>query len=662
MIQIQFGNDLIDFPQLTVLIGPNGSGKTRLIKSIGEPWNAMPGQEKRFGKVNSDGELTAFKQTYIQQMSGDSPEGLTRPMKAYDPAARAEKEEQDRASRESRNRLLAAFEKEKATLGRQHLDQFQSAVEPDNGTPLSLSFIEKEPADLASAVSENEITDAVLRSAEDALSHIESRLSHYLMGHGQKKQFYVDRYYRSSGKLLRQSNLSDLVNYQSYGDHSAFAIRFNEWIARWRFELAENLFVKSVDLRAGTERALSDHAFTEAFGEAPWEIINRTLATFGLPYTLAAPDVDPRKDYHPSLIRSDGVPVPIEGLSSGEMVLFKLALSLLQFDEKKLTVTYPDLLLLDEVDASLDPENLQVWLTAIVKTVVEKMDAHVIIATHSPITAALVPEESLYKISDGDPVPRQISQRQAVDQLTEGLPTLSVDYSGQRQVFTESETDAAIMQALLAKMKAELQLPLTLNFIRTGVKHKTGETNAGRVVVRSLVKQMKEAGNRSVRGLVDWDNDPSNVSDEGIYVLGEGTHYTIENILLDPLLVAGLLIYRGKLPGYDLSVASLQSMPSAQLQELADAVCPDFGGDPTATYNAEYFGGMSVTLPEAVRSMNGHELEEMWFQSLPALREFSGKGRGRLGLHIAKFVIGNVPALCPKPLSDGLIALAGDSS
>jgi len=58
-------------------------------------------------------------------------------------------------------------------------------------------------------------------------------------------------------------------------------------------------------------------------------------------------------------------------------------------------------LLLDEVDASLHPSMIKNLLDVIEKIFL-KNGCKVILATHSPTTVALAPEESIYEISKQD--------------------------------------------------------------------------------------------------------------------------------------------------------------------------------------------------------------------------------------------------------------------
>src|SRR6185437_10189202 len=93
----------------------------------------------------------------------------------------------------------------------------------------------------------------------------------------------------------------------------------------------------------------------------------------------------------------------------------------------------------------------------------------VILATHSPSTVALAPEESLYTISrTGDPRLKRTSQDEALKHLMVGLPTLSIRDENRRQAFVESEHDETSYQQLFRLLKDKLNTPFSLEFIASG--------------------------------------------------------------------------------------------------------------------------------------------------------------------------------------------------
>jgi len=85
---------------------------------------------------------------------------------------------------------------------------------------------------------------------------------------------------------------------------------------------------------------------------------------------------------------------------------------------------FPDILLLDEVDASLHPSMMRNMLS-VINNVFIAQGVKVILVTHSPTTIALAQEESLYLMNPSG-VNRVVksNKQQALDILTEGYATL----------------------------------------------------------------------------------------------------------------------------------------------------------------------------------------------------------------------------------------------
>ncbi|MEO5867512.1 MAG: ParB N-terminal domain-containing protein [Sphingomonas sp.] len=119
-------------------------------------------------------------------------------------------------------------------------------------------------------------------------------------------------------------------------------------------------------------------------------------------------------------------------LSSGERVLLQFAISSYQHDDGMTNINRPKLLLLDELDAPLHPEMVHRWLRAISEGLVAGQGIHCILTTHSPTTVALAPEDALYEMREGQSGLTKVSKQDALNKLTFGVPTLSIDYSGRR--------------------------------------------------------------------------------------------------------------------------------------------------------------------------------------------------------------------------------------
>lgn len=449
-----------------------------------------------------------------------------------------------------------------------------------------------------------------------------------------------------------------------WGYISPFEPPVGQLIARYRDIQVRNGLQHWRDQQEGTALALLPSQFEAEHGRPPWVVISETLEAFGLPYRVAAPATDPAIPTRFALRRVDSsAEVQVAALSSGERVLLRFALSLFNYDVFNLATNLPKLVLFDEMDASLHPEMVQRWLTALEEGLVGSLGTKVILTTHSPTTVALAPEASLFEMRRGIPGPRKVSKQQALNGLTFGVPTLSVDFSGRRQVFVESDTDAATFEVLATIMKSRVAMPRSLAFISTGIREKNVEQNTGCQIVRQIVGQLRDNGARTVSGVLDWDGG-RNQSKPGIRVLAEGTHYALDNLLLDPLLLAILLLRENKAPAtVEHAFGHVGALNAGELQKLADAVVASVPLPNTADQSRveSYFaGGLTILIPREWQVMRGHDLEDLIVEHHKILKKWLGKGRGKLTEAIASLVIRDYPDLCPKPLADLLVDLSGD--
>lgn len=166
-------------------------------------------------------------------------------------------------------------------------------------------------------------------------------------------------------------------------------------------------------------------------GSTPWEIINEFLNAYtNFRYTISFPEefttdvyfYNTRTPFTPELIDSEqGISVNYQNLSSGEQILFALALCLFKGKSDNI---FPKLLLLDEVDATLHPSMIE-NLLYVIHEVLLKKGTKVILATHSPTTIAIVPEKSIFIVNlDGQKRIEKRDKENALKILTEGYMTL----------------------------------------------------------------------------------------------------------------------------------------------------------------------------------------------------------------------------------------------
>lgn len=171
---------------------------------------------------------------------------------------------------------------------------------------------------------------------------------------------------------------------------------------------------------------LTESEFIEAHGEKPWEIINAILTTFNsLEYRVNSPE---GSDYFGNFVlklvhtSKAGLEVDFSSLSSGERVLMALVASMYKSSSDNY---FPDILLLDELDASLHPSMMKNMLT-VIQNVFLQRGVKVILVTHSPTTIALSPEESIYVMNrSGANRIEKKSRNEALSILTEGFATLA---------------------------------------------------------------------------------------------------------------------------------------------------------------------------------------------------------------------------------------------
>lgn len=212
---------------------------------------------------------------------------------------------------------------------------------------------------------------------------------------------------------------------------------------------------------------LNENDLQKLEAQSPWNFVNKMFQEFGLVHTISKPEFEAGDlinsqalSFQVKLFINDEE-IDFEDLSSGEKILCALAITVYQDNRSE----FPKLLLLDEVDASLHPSMIQNLLD-VIREVFIKNGCNVILATHSPTTVALAPEESLFEVQKGSQPQkiRKISQSDAINLLSEGIITFEkglklqrgIDETKKLQILTEGNNAEHIKQAI-----AILDNPLT---------------------------------------------------------------------------------------------------------------------------------------------------------------------------------------------------------
>ena len=255
-------------------------------------------------------------------------------------------------------------------------------------------------------------------------------------------------------------------------------------------------------------------------------------------------------------------------------------------------------------------------------------------------------------MKDGHSGLTKISKQDALNGLTFGVPTLSINYSGRRQVFAESDTDAAIYEGIYALIKAHTQCERELNFLSTGLRDKNnGEFNAGCTIVKQTVDRLTELGNSSIFGIIDWDGEA--VSTDRIKVVAGGERNGIENVLLDPLLVALLLMKERRLPEGLQDIDRFTGAPSLgplELQRLIDAIQVAVFPNAIDRVEVSYLGGAKANVLRSYLEADDHALETALAEKFPALNKWKTRGRGELVKAVIEHVLSEHTFFCPVAL------------
>jgi len=436
-----------------------------------------------------------------------------------------------------------------------------------------------------------------------------------------------------------------------------FQQSFGRLFLEYQLNFLNNRLKELANSEGDTVSFLSSEEFIEQYGEAPWTFVNSILEIANLDFRINQPaKYYEDRPYEPVLIdQIRGNQVKFGDLSSGERILMSFALCLYYAEDRRQLVDYPKVLLFDEIDAPLHPSMTQSLLHTIQEVLVNRHGIKVIMTTHSPSTVALAPEASVYAMYKTDIQRLQKTTKdKALAILTTGVPTLSIDYKNRRQVFVESQYDAQFYEIIYNKLKNDLRYPeISLNFISSGV---AGQGNCDQV--EEVVNKLYEGGNRTVYGIIDWDK--KNDGNERVKVLGHGKRYSIENYILDPLLLGAFLIREKWIERDEIGFNSnetyvdIAKFDNDRLQVVANFIVSKVKNfsPPTSeekNISCEYVGGQVISLPLWFLQIQGHELEKTLTDIFPKLRGLQ-KRQSQLKLEILRKVVDDIPTLIPKDL------------
>jgi ABC-type branched-subunit amino acid transport system ATPase component len=609
----------IELPDFTLITGPNGAGKTHLLQAL------------KNGLIKTD-----FGTEVLPSRSGD--------IRLFDWTNMVPQDSGNFTSETLRLERSNRYQRIKNTITNsqtlenlRHFARTQGLPNHFVDNPLTLALTSAEERIQLLGSKENaELLAQIIDSIDQTIKHSDEGYDPTL-----------DALSRALKKPIMCLTEHDVLTsgVQAWGSTNLFQQSFARLFVAYRDLVLENKLAR-LDASDGdpTAKPLTDEDFRTLHGPPPWDFVNKVLTDSGFDFEINSPSLRSATPFQPTLSKkSNGLQIAFSGLSSGEKVLMSFAFCTYYANDRRQVADPPKLILLDEVDAPLHPSMSRNLIAAITETLVRSFKVKVIATTHSPSTVALAPEESIYVMRPGEPGLRKTSKAEALNILTVGVPTIAISYDGRRQVFVESPSDAKIYDSLYKLLKSKLPPERSLEFIATGTRSAAGtETNTGCDIVKRLVTDLATSGNQSVFGLLDWDN--SNTSTGRIAILAHGKRNGIENVLLDPLLVAAHICRdfsdeKARLGLKNVNWIEFATAPTATLQGAADAVVAAvLGNKDGPTVSCRYIGGHELMLDQRYLLIDDHELEARLLNTFHCLKRHLSGGGGTAGKLMSKII------------------------
>lgn len=627
----------IDLPNLVVLTGRNGSGKTHLLTGI------MAGKIKSSLVSDLQNDVRLFDSTtIIPQDTG-----------VFDPfQERSRRSQWFNVLEAQRQNALPQIQQQLANVGvpaelyttiqkihsltKEKLAPFFSDELRLNQVAEQVQQVRLSFSNQLYSITQNHIGDDGWRRAS---TQVQQRNPGFFLGASQSN-FFEDR-----GFL--------------WGEVDPFQQAFGRVFATYRDLIhANDRLAKYPPPDEPDRHALDQAGFVAQHGAPPWEFVNQILEACSLDFRVDPPPLHEIVSYEPKLRKLTGdVEMRFQDLSSGEKVLMSFALCLYNAEDQRQITRFPKLLLLDEVDAPLHPSMAASLLRTIQNVLVRDKNVAVILTTHSPSTVALAPDEAIFSMNPSGPRIEKISRTAAVSLLTAGVPTISMSFDGRRQVFVESRTDAYLYDMLYQRTKSRIASERSLVFIQVGnTSDSGGEHNSGCAQVLRLVETLVNAGNITVFGLVDWDGERQPTA--RVQVLSPGVRDGLESLLFDPALLVALIIRenatfaiaRGILRPTETYI-SLGAWGAKRWQEainvMQNLIVPTANtGD---TLSVTYSNKMVLAIQREYLHLDDHTLETKIVDVFGFLRP-KNRRAGDLMRYVVETVITEFPDLVPADL------------
>lgn len=623
-------------PQLIVITGFNGSGKTHLLKAI---------DSKSIVAFNE-------KDEEINKIKFFNYESLKPTDETIDPnQLKNEKDYFWNKLAEVKNSKLNSIQKQIVSSPEQTITESElkdiyenlSITLEHNANYEELDELQKKAVEIKNTFLEEyksraatEVGNALKQNPPNNITQVMRPIDQ----RGGKPEDIIDRLQQQTLIPLFLINRKEFDNlYDPIIPYSPFQRSYSMWFSRYMNQYLNNKFneIDHKKIHHKDTKYLDEEDFFKRYGSFPWEEINEFFKIIGLPFKINSPHAEIERTQFRAIIKDqDDNIIDFNQLSSGEKIILSLVAALSYENKNDRLMTLPELLLLDEVDAPLHPAMTNLLFKTIQETILGRQGISVIMTTHSPSTVAMAPENSLYELKKNRTTKNlvKISKDVAIARLTSGVPTLSVNYENRRLIFVESKYDAEyytkldelIRHHFVNKAEEISDSQISLVFHSAG-----GPQKGGSDLVKEHTRTLRSSGLLTVYGVIDWDR--KNNSSDSVFVLGEKQGYSIETFLLDPFIVGCLLLHDNIVPN-SLSLPIISANEAMKLeqekkQSFVNTILKLIASDQVTSdglITRVYAGKFTLELPcwfcHHEDGSNGHDLEARYLEKIPQLKKY----------------------------------------
>jgi len=172
--------------------------------------------------------------------------------------------------------------------------------------------------------------------------------------------------------------------------------------------------------------------------------------------------------------------------------------------------------------------------------------------------------------------------------------------------------------------------------------------------VIEVVNNLYANGNEQIYGIIDWDNN--NESKNRIIVLGENERYSIENYLLDPLMMGLLFIREAKMPisefgfGTISKYSEIGNLQPEEAQMIIDKVLNNLGLFSANVIEYDLYNNWKLNISSEFNLFQGHDLESLYKRKYPFLNIYQREDG--LKKDVIQKIVNDFPEFVPKRIFD----------